>query len=279
MKKILFFGLLLLTINLVKAQDEVLFKIKYLPSHNYQFSGGGTVALQTDLSANKDIASKLAAQGITQPINAVIEFDVKGITTTSAINADKVIPLVMNFSTPTISGTMNGKSIPIPSKSVNSSIYGHIDANGNLNVDSLNGKKLNDSASNVAKSMMNKMMGLVNFPEQPLKVGDSFTRDVPFNFPMAKGMAINVKVTYKLTGISNGKAYLDLVQDLNMKMQMKKIGVTITGDGTGKMVYDIKNSFPVSQTSNIFMTINVQSDKFSGSGTAKIIGNSTYVIN
>lgn len=279
MKKLLFVSFLLLTFNCVKAQKEVLFKIKYLPSHTYQFDGGGTFVVKTDLSSNKDIASKLAAQGITQPINAIIQFDIKGTTTTSAINVDKVTPLIMNFSTPTISGTVNGKPIPMPSKSSNTRIYGHIDANGNLNVDSLNGKKLNDSASNAAKSMMNKMMGLVNFPEQPLKIGESFTRDVPFNFPMAKGMAMNVKITYKLISISNGKAYLDLVQDLDMKMQMKQMGVSVTGNGSGKMIYDIKNSFPVSQTSDILMTINVQSEKFSASGTAKITGNSTYVIN
>jgi hypothetical protein len=279
MKKILFVSILLLTFNFVKAQNEVLFKVKYLPSHTYQFNGGGTFAVQTDLSSNKEIASKLAAQGITQPINAVIQFDIKGKTTTYTINADKVIPLIMNFSTPTISGTVNGKPIPIPSKSANSIIYGHVDANGNLNVDSLNGKKLNDSASNEAKSMMNKMMGLVNFPEQPLKIGGSFTRDIPFNFPMAKGMALNIKITYKLISISNGKAYLDLVPDLNMKMQIKQMGLTITGTGAGKMVYDIKNSFPLSQTTDIFMTINLQSEKFSASGTAKVTGTSTYIIN
>ena len=64
-----------------------------------------------------------------------------------------------------------------------------------------------------------------------------------------------------------------------MQMPMKQINISITGTGLGKMVYDIKNNFPVSLNSNLFMTINLKSDKFSGGATANITSNSTYAIN
>jgi hypothetical protein len=279
MKKILFVSFLALSFSFVKAQDSVLFKIKYLPNHTYQLGGNTSISLYADLSGNKELASKLATQGIAQPMNVILQFNTNGTTTTSSIGAENSFAVDMKVSAPTMSGTLNGKQIPIPIKKSNTEFYGRVNSEGKLSIDSLNGQKLNDSATIAAKKMMNKIMGMVNFPEHAIKVGDSFTQDIPFDLPVAKGMTINIEMTYKLIKITDGKAYFDIKQGLDMQMPMKQINISITGTGLGKMVYDIKNNFPVSLNSNLFMTINLKSDKFSGGATANITTNSTYVIN
>ena len=279
MKKYLFVTCLILFAAFAKAQEDVIFKIKYLPNHTYQINGNNSVSFYTDLSAYKEIASRLAAQGISQPVNAYINYSSQGVVTTSKIATDKSFPVEMQFSTYPLTGYLNGKTIPIPTKKNIVKIYGNVSADGRINVDSLNSKKLTDSTAASAKTMMNKMMGMINFPEHPLKVGESFTQNLPFDFPMVKGMVINIKITYKLISVTDGKAYFDLTQGLDMNMNIKEVNINLLGSGIGKMVYDIKNNYPVSNSGDISMTINIKSDKFTGAATAEVKSKINYIIN
>jgi hypothetical protein len=86
-------------------------------------------------------------------------------------------------------------------------------------------------------------------------------------------------VTYKLVSISDGKAYFDLVPNFSMNFSIKKIAVSVTGTGTGKLVYSIKDNFPLSKQINFDMKIKVTSDKLNVDGTATITTSSNTVIN
>jgi len=280
MKKYIFIILFISAFNLVKAQDELAFKIKYLPNHTYQLSSNMSFDIRTDLSSNKDMAAKLASQGITQPIEANFQYNSSGVSNTGTVKADNTFPLIMNMNAPAIKGTINGKPIPIPSKTNIIKIYGSVSADGKLNVDSLAGQKLTDSTAVPIKKMMNSFMGMINFPDHPLKVGESFTQNVPFNVPLGgKSMAINISITYKLTNVSGNKANFDLTQSMNMQLNLGNIKLSVNGGGAGTMVYDIKNSFPVSMNSSISLLVNINSDKINAMATAKISNDSSYVIN
>jgi len=282
MKKYLFVSFFILSVSFARAQDGVIFKIKFLPSHTYLIATNVSGVLTTDLSANKDLAEKLASKGIMQPLVANVQFDNKSTATTGALSADNSFPVTMvKGGTPTINITINGKQIPIPiPKTTEFKFYGHVGADGKLNLDSVGGKKLDDSTAAPIKKMMNSMMGAVNFPDHPIKVGESFTQTVPFNLPMAsKGMAMNINVIYKLTSISGDNAYFDIAQVLDMKLDLKNINLSLTGNGSGKMVYDIKNNYPSSSSSDMKMFVTVKSDKINAVATAKISTNTTYQIN
>jgi len=282
MKKYLFVSFLILSVSFARAQDGVMFKIKFLPSRTYLIATNVSGVLTTDLSANKDLAAKLASQGIAQPLVANVQFDNKSTATTGALSADNSFPVTMvKGGAPTINITINGKQIPIPiPKTAEFKFYGHVGADGKLNLDSVGGKKLDDSTAAPIKKMMNSMMGAVNFPDHPIKVGESFTQTVPFNLPMAgKGMAMNIKVIYKLTSISGNSAYFDIAQVMDMQLDLKNINLSLTGNGNGKMVYDIKNNYPSSSNSDMKMFITVKSDKINAAATAKISTNTTYQIN
>lgn len=279
MRKILLAGFLMLFFCFAKGQDNVLFKIKYSPNHTYHFTASNIIELYADLSGNKEIAAKLAAQGITQPMNFYVTYVSSGLTTTASIGKDRSFPVVMTLNTPVINGMLNGQRIPFPLKKNNTEFYGRVNSDDKLNIDSLKGKKLSDSAATVAKQMMNKIIATVNFPEHAIKVGDSFTQNMPFDLPVGKGVTINIDMTYKLISIANGKAYFDIKQGLDMQMPVKQINISITGSGLGKLVYDIKNNFPVSLRSNLFMTINLKSENFSGGATANLTANNVYTVN
>jgi len=282
MKKYLFLSFLMLLINFVKAQEGILFKIKFSPNHTYQIATNLSGTINTDLSGNKELTDKLASQGITQPLVATMQVGTNTIATTGVISTDNSFPVtIVKSGTPAINVTINGKQIPIPTpKNAEMKFYGHVSSDGKLNLDSLAGKKLDDSTAAPFKKMMNNMIGAVNFPEHPIKVGETFSQTVPFNLPMAnKGMAMNIKITYKLTSISGDNAYFDIAQTIDMQMDMKGINISLTGNGSGKMIYSVKNNYPSSSNSDIKMFITVKSDKFNGVATAKMSTSATYQIN
>ena len=264
------------------AQDGINFKIKYLPNHTYQIAGNTTMDFMVDLSANKDIAAKLKAKGIEQPINMHVQFDNTGNISTGEVSAG-VFLYTMSYDPPAVNVTINGKAIPIPlpaKTTKGGSMYGHVSSDGTLKMDSLKGSKLNDSTTAMVQKMTSTILKQIKFPDHPLKPGDTFTQDIPFDIPAAvgKNMAIDIKVTYKLANIADNQAFFDLVQDLNMNLQVKKIAVTLTGTGTGKLIYDIKNQYPVSLNNNMDMKINAKLDTLNVNAIAKISSNQTYVI-
>jgi len=101
------------------------------------------------------------------------------------------------------------------------------------------------------------------------------------NIPITKGsdMKMDAGITYKLVSISDGKAYFDLVPNLNMSITVKNVAVNMTGTGSGKMVYSINDNFPLSRDVNFNMKIKVVSEKINVDGTAAITMSSNTVIN
>jgi len=281
MKKLLFVGLLALSANLVRSQDAVLFKIKFLPNHTYHISSSLSGTINTDLSANKEIVAKLSQQGFTQPLVASISYSNNSIATTGGRIADNSFPItIVKGETPQFNFKINDKPLPIPApKQADSKFYGHIGSDGKLNLDSLAGKKLDDSATVKIKKTINNLMGAINFPDHKLKVGETFVQNVPFNMPMGgSGMAMDIKITYKLVSISNGLAYFDLDQAIDMKLNVKGVNASVTGHGAGKMIYDIGNSYTQSSKSDFKLFITVQSDKLNVVATANFEASNSYQI-
>jgi len=141
---------------------------------------------------------------------------------------------------------------------------------------------VSDSAQKKMEQMMNMIQKQIQFPDKPLKPGDTFTQGGPVNVPVSKNGAdvkINFGTTYKLIKIEGDKAYFDLTPTFSMNMQMKNISIDMSGTGTGKMVYSIKDNFPLSKEGNINMKIKVTSPKVNVDGTAVVTSKSDCVIN
>jgi hypothetical protein len=279
MKKILNTLLIAAAINFCHAQG-VTFKIAYKPNHSYQMNGNLNMTINTDLSSVPQIASALTAQGINEPINAQADMQLQSNITTGHAAAGSM-PFNLNFNLAGMTVNVNGKPIPIPMNPSmgNIKMAGHINDGFKLSVDSMNSKKVPDSVAAKTMSMMNNMYKMINFPDHPLKPGESFTQQIPFNLPMGKDMNINVKVTYTLVSIEGTKANFNLVQDMNMQMNMQgKANVTFTGGGTGKMVYDIANNFFSSYESNAAIKINVKADKMDINANMNVKSNMSYLI-
>ncbi len=286
MKKIYLYALLCLSFTQLKAQDGVVFKVKYLPNHNYQASIKVGVKLNLTIAGDSSILSKLSSMGITQPVQADAELGMGGNMKTGAMESDKSFPLNIDYKINNISVSASGKQLPIPPKvtEMDIKVTAHVGQDGKFKIDSAMGKKIVDTTEKQMKQMK-QMMDLVQkqiqFPDKPMKPGDSFTQGMPMNIPISAGnnMQMNAGVTYKLVSISDGKAYFDMVPNFSMDFKMKEVSVSFSGTGTGKMVYSIKDNFPLSKEGTVNMVIKVNAGKVNVDGTAVITSNYTGTIN
>jgi hypothetical protein len=284
MKRVYLSILLVLSLTQLKAQKGVVFKIKYLPNRNYQSTISADVKFNVAVAGDQQIIDKLKSQGITQPVNADLSIALGGVMKTGALGADKSIPVNMDYKLSDISVTANGKQMPIPPKATEKDIkmVGHISQDWKLEIDSADGKAVADTAKQKMQQMMSMIQKQIQFPDKPLKPGDTFTQGSPMTIPLDKkgnDVKVNAGITYKLVRVLNGKAYFDMIPNFSLSFQIKDIAVDMSGTGTGKMVYSIKDNFPLSKEGNINMKIKVTSPKINVDGTAALTSKYDVTIN
>ena len=283
MKKIYLYALLCLSFTQLKAQDGVVFKVKYLPNHNYQASFTMGMKLNLTITGDPQILEKLSSQGITQPVKADLELGMGGSMKSGAVGADNTFPLNIDYKINNISVSANGKQFPIPPKITETDIKvtAHVNQDGKFKIDSAMGKKVTDTVEKHMQQMMDLVQKQIQFPDKPLKPGDSFTQGMPLNIPISAGnnIQMNAGMTYKLVSISDGKAYFDMVPNFSMDFKMKGVAVSFSGTGTGKMVYSIKDNFPISKEGTFNMVLKVNAGKVNVDGTAVITSNYIGTIN
>jgi len=283
MKKIYLYALLCLSFTQLKAQDGVVFKIKYLPNHNYQSTIDMGLKLNLTITGDPQILEKLSSQGITQPVKADIKLGMGGTLKTGAMLSDNTFPLTIDYKISELSVSANGKQIPIPPKITETEIKGsgHASKGWQIQLDSVMGKKIADTAQQKMKQMMDLVQKQIQFPDKPLKPGDSFTQGGPMNIPISEGNNIKMSagVTYKLISISDGKAFFDMTPNFSMDFTMKGVAINFNGTGTGKMVYSIKDNFPLSKDGTINMVLKVNAGKVNVDGTAVVTTSYTGTVN
>jgi len=284
MKKICLLALLCLPFVL-KAQEGVVFKIKYQPNRTYNMNVGFGMKMNVTVTGDPGILQKLKDEGINQPVMALLGLGVDGTMKTGSPGADNMMPITMDFKIDSLNVSANGKPAPIPPSATEKAIHitGRASTdNTTMLIDSVNGKKASDSSQNSMKQMMSMVQRQIQFPTGAMKPGDTFTQNMPISIPMkgAKGdLKIDASVTYKLNNIADGKAYFDVMPKFSMNMDIMKIAVNLSGNGTGKMVYSIKDNFPLLRSGTFNATIKVTSAKLNVYGTAMINSSSTTVIN
>ncbi|HWZ15820.1 MAG TPA: hypothetical protein VNW95_11340 [Mucilaginibacter sp.] len=144
MKKFLYLALLFIGFN-AEAQKGVVFKMKFLPDHDYNGTVNITINCNVNLSGDNDVLDKIKAQGITIPVVANVAMKVAGDIKTGARGSNN-FPVTMGYKIDQLAVNFNGKDIPVPIPATVSAmnIYGHVGADGKLIADSLGGNKMKE---------------------------------------------------------------------------------------------------------------------------------------
>lgn len=281
MKKLTLYTILFFSFIQLKAQDGVLFKMAYQPNKDYATTMKMNMVFIVDLSGDQEILDKMKQSGFTPPIDAVMNMSLSGHTVTGAFDANKNFPAKISFKFDDMSVKVGDREMPIPQNAFGNetTIYGHVGADGKLKADSLNGNNLRDTAEQKVSQLLNTIHNKIKFPDHPLRVGDTFVQEIPLNIPIANNNPkVDIKATYKLVSINNGKAYFDILQNGNITVNVKEVNLVITGTGMGKMVYDIKNTYPTNYKTDLDLKVDGKVKTLVIKGDVKLNAEYNYII-
>jgi hypothetical protein len=171
MKKIIYLFLLLSGLH-VKAQDSVLFKIKYLPEHKHISSMDINNHTEMNIEADKETLDKIKSKGVQLPLILTAKTSMTYEIQTGSLSNDKSFPLTINYTGINSTQTFNGeeKTSP-PSPLLNLKIYAHYNQDSKMQIDSMPGKNVNDTLRATISATIKNLQNQIKFPEQPLKIG------------------------------------------------------------------------------------------------------------
>ena len=243
MKKATLFIAAFLMAGAMKAQDSVTLDIQLLPSKKYEQAsvqniqmdveyGGGAQKMDMKISINGEINTKKETNGM--------------------------IPVVMGTS---MSMSMEMEGMPGNSNDVKMDMYGKVKKGEFVPVfDSIVAPDMPSQAKQLALEGVKDMLTKIDYPKKTLKIGETFVQDVPIDMPLGGGaVKMNDKITYTLKKVESKKAYFDVVHNISMDGSLADgLSMKGSGNGTGKMVYDIDTKYPVVNNGEMSMDLDME---------------------
>jgi hypothetical protein len=259
MKKLYFLILLNVTCNYLSAQQKIVFKERYLANRVYITHDSTTTDVSLSFSGYKDEVSKLTSRGLTSPSKSSAISNRTLFLTTDSIKVDGSLPLTFRYNIIS-NAKINNSELPGSKNILNTGDIKAVYANDDrISIISIDGQTPYDQKA-ALENLLNAQR--IKFPETPLKVGDTFSHEVPFEFPM-QGMEEKVilKNSYTLTAIKGDNAYFDLDQQISTGIDIENtvnaISLKGNGKGKGKLIFSIKDNCVISNISTLNCTINV----------------------
>lgn len=274
MKKILAITLLFICLGKIMGQQqEILFSPEFQPNKKYEI----VMNINENIIMTLDSIDKIERERILEQLGGKesMSFSLRTGTKNKIFTKEKFenkLPFEMNVQVLETEVKM-GDSVILKKDSLSSSsskIYGFLYDKIKVKVDSVVNNSLTDSLKKTVASMMENTYTNVAYPVEPMKIGNSFTQEVPMNIaiPGFDSIEMIVVTTYKLTDVIGNKVFFNLVQNLKMKSDNTSMTMFIKGEGKGKLEYDIQNKITslVQSKIDIQGNYNIQEINFTMTG-------------
>ncbi|MGZ3754866.1 MAG: hypothetical protein ACXVAY_09975 [Mucilaginibacter sp.] len=255
------FSFLLISILLkANAQENITYKIKYLPEHQYTYEQTSNSVIELELKGDKEATIKLQMSGLGDHVTIEMDHHKSFTINTGVLNKDKKYTFVIKYSDIYDNAIANGEVNKIDNLLANNAIYAHIKDNGKIALDTLPDGKAYSKRDEAIEAELKELQAQTQLPDENLKIGDTFTTKVPVNIsiPGVPQFPIMAKVAYKLVEIKDKHAYFDFTESIVFNYYTAKFDVNITGQGNGKMVYDIENYLVTSENGTLNSNFNIK---------------------
>ncbi|MBP1650415.1 MAG: hypothetical protein H6Q26_572 [Bacteroidetes bacterium] len=224
------------------AQKKVLLNGSLSPNKVYKTEMNNQMNMVMNMSGDSAMMEQLSASGMKSPMTMTMNQGMFMTTKTGATQADKKIPVTITYDKMSVTTNIGGQENTQETNPFSDAVIkGTTEGDGKIKVDTIIGNLDEGMRANL-KTIVNNIQAAIKFPENELKIGDSFDQETPLVMPIAQ-MQVKMKVhaKYTLKEIKGSKAIFDLKQDIAMDMSMTDTPykITGTGSGTGVMIFDI----------------------------------------
>lgn len=252
----------LLVVLQLNAQEKAYqFTMNILPEHTYvqEMNISSIMSMKMEVEEGKE--EMLEAMEGMDDMNMDMVMNMIVENTTGEAAGDS-LPFVMIYKEFDQMMVMNGDTLPsMANPLLDASIEGWYDKSDKLktHIVSMDGIALPPGTGEQMMASIEGLSGQVNFPDYPLKIGDSFTQKVPFNMPVGNGSGnIELKITYTFKKVAGQKAYFDSVHEMVIDAGIEESDINATTGGTGTMIYDLETGIVVSTTSKMDMVMKME---------------------
>lgn len=250
-------GSFIILSSFLNAQRSVKFENAFYPNKKYENINYTITKSYMNFEGDKNFIEALKEQGVNTPI--ISETTIESISEIETKNEkNNQIPFVTYFKKVSKTQNMNGTETTEPDTLEGSYIYGYYKNRKNTIIDSIQSEKINAETKEFLKSAIENATEGISYPENPLKIGDTFEQNLPMDFPFADlgkiSFIINTK--YLLKEIKNDIAFFDTKINFIMTSQIPNIELTSNGTGTGVVEYDITDKFTSYNTSKYILELN-----------------------
>ncbi|WP_339608263.1 hypothetical protein [uncultured Roseivirga sp.] len=260
MIKKLTFVLLILTSMASWAQESVVFKTKFKPNKKYKTQVKTTSYTEIEFIADQEIMDRLKSQGVELPIITESETNMSTDIITHELDKNGEFTATMEYGKMISNTTINGKTTTEEKPYSGMKILGKYDVDNKFKVDSIIGEKVSQQMRTVLKTTLESVQQAIKFPEKPMKVGETFTSEIPMTIPMEGMNPISVKIDieYLLTEIKEGKAFFNIKQTVGLDMSQEQLNIIASGTGAGTAQFDIKENFLTKYQSELSMSMTIK---------------------
>lgn len=231
--------------TLTAIAQTVAFKVNYKPLTTYNQTIVQNTKNEVSYKATDEILGLLEAQGIQNPTITDNKSTMTRLISTGKLTGAEM-PFTIKMSVDTGAET---KFIPD-----NTMIYGKVKSEGVPVLDSVQAPGMDAQIKDIFLKSVQASMTEFSIPEKKVKVGETFTIDVPLSLPMGPATLNMIdKATYKLIKVEARKAYFDVTHVYTIDTEINGQQMKGTGSGSGKVVHDLDNNYFLKQ--DIAMTM------------------------
>jgi len=239
------------------AQKNVLFKAKFLPDKTYTTEIVNDMKMEMNFDVDSAKRKQMLDGGVKLPMHIDMLQEMSISTKTGALTADKRVPLTISYNKMGMTIKMQGKETKQPDQFVGMKIKAYATADGKLEVDTIEGNITAEVKATMVK-MISQMLKSVQFPDKTMKIGDTFTQEMPMVVPAgATAMNLIIKVNYTLKEIIGKQAMFDYTQNISLNLATSHDNSSAAGSGTGTMKYSISEQYITDTTSDLKMKLSI----------------------
>lgn len=263
MNRNLFFVIFLIFSVFFKAQNSVEFKTQFLPNKKYEIENLTNSKSYMNFEGDEKFIEAVKKQGVNLPM--ISETSIIAISETeTGIEKNNKIPFITKYKTVNKIQSLNGSKTNTPDILEGSIIYGFYEDKKITKIDSIQSEKLSPEIKTMLKNVVENTTQNINYPNKPLKIGDTFEQNVPMEFPLANFGKISfmINTKYLLKEIKNEIARFDTTINFILNSEIPELKLVSNGSGTGHVDYDIKNKFTTNNSSKYVLEMNAQKDSF-----------------
>ena len=269
MQKTFFILLILLTFTPKLFGNEDSFQLcpAYLPEKIYHIYDKVESTHFTEMQGDETTINKYTPPGVKFPLKTAEIRELLWVIDTGKKESDGSFPLTAKLEKIEATRKISDELIkmPNPMESIlNIYMHGKVLSDGTFDLEKFEGGEMNEV---IKKQLSQLILRFVKGPqplEKPVKLGEDFTQQELQKFPSKGGRSMDFRLTtrYQPTHIENGRAHFKTYINAELAGSGGDFSEDLSGDGEGKMIYDIGLSFVTYRSISMKMKTLVKTPEF-----------------